>query len=74
MKVVGLENRSIALEKYPCVHAAYYANYECEHHPNLLECPDVLLYYDGEGYALPVRDGGPSVVYIKYCPWCATKL
>jgi hypothetical protein len=44
----------------------------CDQHPDPLECPDILIYYNPrhDEYALPVRDGGPSYVPIRYCPWC----
>ncbi len=58
--------------KFPCVHLANFATMTCDQHPDPLNCPDILIYYNPrhDEYALPVRDGGPSYVPIRYCPWC----
>jgi len=62
--------------RYPCVHMAYRVTYQCPEHDDPWECPDYLLVYNEQfdEYGIPVRDGGPSMVTIDYCPWCGVKL
>ena len=50
--------------------------HECEQHPDLNDCPDILVVYDSrfDEYGMPIRDGGTSVISMYFCPWCGTKL
>jgi hypothetical protein len=38
--------------------------------------PDVIIWrFDHSGeFGIPVRDGGSSIIAIKYCPWCGVSL
>jgi hypothetical protein len=49
-------------------------NHTCEQHPGPSDCPDALvgLFEDGRA-GLIVHDGGPSMILIAYCPWCAVR-
>ena len=46
----------------------------CTKHRHRFECPDALIGPAGDGYGIYVHDGGSSVIRIRYCPWCGTKL
>ena len=50
--------------------------HECEQHPDPFDCPDVLVVYNAkfDEYGMPIRDGGPSVMSMQFCPWCGTQL
>lgn len=62
--------------RYPCTHMQHYAEFECETHPDLSECPDALVLYDPrfDEYGIPIKDGGPSRSILSYCPWCGVSL
>ncbi len=51
-------------------------NYVCDHHPNLIDCPDVVIRYfpHFDEFGFPIRDGGASSLDAHYCPWCGAKL
>ena len=34
----------------------------------------IINKWDEDLYGIPIHDGGASMVVIKYCPWCGTKL
>ncbi len=38
--------------------------------------PDVIIKYipKFDEYGIPIYDGGSSMIEIKFCPWCGTKL
>ncbi len=38
--------------------------------------PDVIMKYipKFDEYGIPIYDGGTSMIGIKYCPWCGTRL
>lgn len=38
------------------------------------ECPDCILISSGDGYGIPIHDGGSSFIVIKFCPWCGSAL
>lgn len=43
----------------------------CRDHETDHACADVLVIVNSAGRgAIPVRDGGTSVVVINFCPWC----
>lgn len=43
----------------------------CDGCPDPWACPDTHIVRTGDGrLALPVRDGGRSMIEIKFCPWC----
>ena len=68
-----VEGRGHRVSGFPCVHIGYHATHPCsQHEPH--DCPDVLVIKTRSGYALPVRDGGSSVVDIQFCPWCGVCL
>jgi hypothetical protein len=46
----------------------------CPDHPDRRECPDALIAEVRGGFGLIVHDGSRSVIEIRYCPWCGTKL
>ncbi|MCH7990647.1 MAG: hypothetical protein IID46_16015 [Planctomycetes bacterium] len=50
--------------------------HDCEHHPDLLDCPDVLIIYSPkfDEFGIPIRDGGTSCLTIWFCPWCGESL
>jgi hypothetical protein len=75
----NLEKQGIPLAAFPCVHIAYYSQATCDsptcdNHKNRSNCPDVLIVETGQGYGLPIHDGGSSFVEIAYCPWCGKPL
>ncbi|MCG8351078.1 MAG: hypothetical protein MI924_25190 [Chloroflexales bacterium] len=63
-------------QSFPCVHIADQITQTCDQHPDPHDCPDVLIVYAPrfDEYAIPIRDGGPSVVCIRFCPWCGVQL
>ncbi len=50
--------------------------FDCEHHHDVFECPDVLVSYipKFDEYGLIIHDGGSSSLDIRFCPWCGSKL
>jgi ribosomal protein S27AE len=48
----------------------------CEQHPDRFDCPDCLVQYWSRlrEYGLIIHDGGSSVMLIRFCPWCGSKL
>jgi hypothetical protein len=48
----------------------------CEQHANRFDCPDCVMHFRPtlRDYGLLIHDGGTSVLIIRYCPWCGTKL
>ncbi|MCC9602070.1 hypothetical protein LOC67_16020 [Stieleria sp. JC731] len=71
-----IRQRGFDPDDFSCVHLANYATMTCEQHPQPLECPDILVAYIAtfDEYVLPVRDGGPSYIAIKHCPWCGVRV
>jgi len=69
-----VQNRGVDLASYPCVHVAYHSTQTCDIHSDAWECPDMTLVCTAGGFGIPVRDGGTSVIRIKYCPWCGINL
>jgi len=47
---------------------------KCDVHRNRFDCPDALIAVVAGDYGLIVHDGGSSVVGIRFCPWCGSKL
>jgi hypothetical protein len=51
---------------------------QCDMHPDRAACADAMIAEVRGGFGLYVRDGeegyGSSVIEIRYCPWCGTKL
>ena len=49
---------------------------ECEHHPDPFDCPEVLVVYNAkfDEYGMPIRDGGSSVMKMRFCPWCGVQM
>ena len=49
--------------------------HRCDQHPDVHECPDVIVYQSDSGdFRIPIRDGGTSFLTITYCPWCGSPL
>lgn len=48
--------------------------HKCDVHMSRFDCPDALIAVVGGGYGLIVHDGGRSVVGVRFCPWCGSKL
>ena len=48
----------------------------CSEHEDRFDCPDALANYlpKFDEYGIIVHDGGPSVIEIRFCPWCGTRL
>lgn len=69
-----VRGRGVDLASYPCVHVAYHSSHPCDIHSNAWECPDMTLVRTADGFGIPVRDGGTSVIRIAYCPWCGIGL
>lgn len=48
----------------------------CDLHPDKFDCPDGLVHYSSRSgkYGLIIHDGGSSVIAIRFCPWCGTRL
>jgi hypothetical protein len=71
-----VQQQDIDPAQYPCVHLAYYGMLDCEIHTDPRDCPDVLVIRDErrQTFGLPVRDGGSSVVKIRFCPWCGIEI
>ena len=62
-------------DAYPCLHVALHSLHTCEEHDDAWQCPDTLLVETGDGgFGLPIRDGGPALVPIHFCPWCGVDL
>lgn len=64
------------MNQYPCTHMQAHAQFTCDQHEDLWDCPDAILLYNPkfEEYGIPIRDGGRSRSILAYCPWCGTKL
>lgn len=70
-----LRAKGVRVEDYPCACLANACHHECDIHADAWECPDTLLVRDSSGgFGIPIRDGGPSVSPISFCPWCGTKV
>lgn len=54
----------------------YWAENQCEKHPDRFSCPDALVNRSSRSaeYGLIVHDGGSSVIGISFCPWCGARL
>jgi hypothetical protein len=52
------------------------ADYKCSEHADQFACPDSLIHYSEkfDEYGIIIRDGGNSVSFISFCPWCGAKL
>jgi hypothetical protein len=57
-----------------CDRMDYELNQNCDVHGTREECPDALIKTVRGGYGLIVHDGGSSVIKIRFCPWCGSKL
>ncbi|EFV75032.1 MULTISPECIES: DUF6980 family protein [Cytobacillus] len=64
------------MPKHCCDMMSSQADFRCEIHSNIFECPDKLVDYDlkFDEYSLIIHDNGESMVEIYYCPWCGSKL
>lgn len=49
-------------------------NHKCDIHKDRSDYPDAFIAFVGGGHGLLVHDGGSSVIKIRYCPWCGSKL
>jgi len=50
--------------------------HRCEQHPNPYDCPNVLVIYNPrfDEYGMPIRDGCPSSMFMRFCPWCGASV
>lgn len=69
-----LARRGVDVKNYPCVHIAYHSTHPCNIHSDAWECPDMILVRIDDGFAIPIRNGGTSMLKIEYCPWCGINL
>lgn len=62
------------MKKPCCTTMQSYLEFKCDIHTNQ-ECPDcvIITFPDGR-IGIPVRDGGRSIIEIKFCPWCGKKV
>ena len=73
-------NRAAGVQNQRVVHCCEEMRQEvervCGQHPDQFECPDSLIHYGTvyREYGLIVHDGGTSVISIRFCPWCGTRL
>lgn len=61
---------------YCCQDMEDYLNLKCrDHGDDPWECADIPLVKTENGkIGIPIRDGGRSMIEIKYCPWCGCSL
>jgi len=59
-----------------CEMMGEHLNRKCEQHPDLYDCPDVVITGPPEQskWGLPIHDGGHSFISIQFCPFCGKKL
>jgi hypothetical protein len=71
-----VENRGAKVSDYPCVHMAFHATFQCEHHSELWECSEAPILYDKkfDEYSIGPRGGKGDEYLIDCCPWCGVKL
>ena len=71
-----LISRNVLLDKFPCVHIAYYSTQTCDEHSNLRECTKsiVLRTPKFDEYFISPRGSTGDDIVITHCPWCGTKL
>ncbi|MDQ0273681.1 DUF6980 family protein [Cytobacillus purgationiresistens] len=64
------------MNKHCCNDMTYHANFKCDIHKDLFECPDKLIFFHerDNDYGLIIHDGGSSSIEILFCPWCGKKL
>src|SRR5438094_3836265 len=61
---------------YCCEQMRRQAEFTCDAHPGLTECPDSLIVHqrDTGEFGLRIHDGGSSSIAIRHCPWCGEDL
>lgn len=74
MAAVELERKGVDLSRYPCVHMARSATFECEQHPDVRNCPDAIVIYDPRFDQYAINAPAPAVSAIRFCPWCGAGL
>ena len=57
-----------------CERMDYHVLHRCDLHETREDCPDAMVKNVRGGYGLMVHDGGPSVIEIRFCPWCGATL
>jgi hypothetical protein len=72
--LMRVQRRGVDLATFPCVHVAYHSTSRCDVHADTWECPDTTLVRTTDGFGIPVRDGGTSMIRIQFCPWCGISL
>jgi hypothetical protein len=67
---------SLVTENWCCEQMGQQLELVCQKHPGAGQCPDNLVTFwpQFQEYGLVVHDGGDSVVSIRFCPWCGTRL
>lgn len=63
------------MKKHCCEVMDSITTLDCEQH-DIYTCPDVLIIYIDkyDEYGISIKDGGPSISLINYCPYCGSKL
>ncbi len=67
---------NVDISKFPCIHMAFQANFQCGNHEDPRDCPNTMVIYldQFEEYGIPSRDGSDSYWKIDNCPWCGATL
>jgi hypothetical protein len=66
-----LQKAKFPYKKFCCLSMAYHLAF-----PGDQNDVDQIMDFDEKHkeYGIPIHDGGSSVIHIKFCPWCGTKL
>ena len=62
--------------KHCCIEMEGYTEFHCKAHQTPYNCPDQLMAYNAkfDEYGIIIHDGGTSLIYVSFCPWCGKKL
>src|SRR5215475_4863332 len=66
-----VESRGARVDRFPCVHLAWQATFQCEEHANLGDCNKVAVLYFArfDEWSLRGVDNADHVTRILHCPW-----
>lgn len=61
--------------KHCCNNMKRTVNFKCNTHDDF-DCPDKLILYipKFDEYGIIIHDGGKSLITIRFCPFCGSKL
>ncbi|MBU2978787.1 hypothetical protein [Alteromonas sp. C1M14] len=64
------------MNKHCCQEMEKSVTLDCDQHPDIYSCPDVLVRYipKFDEYGIIIHDGGSAASEIKFCPWCGNTL